>query len=610
MLKAAYLFWLSCAAGITLLWLYTLAIPNYSGGSLLMADGAGDRFAAPQIDNLTRSQMFQADFSMHVAAVHPNRFKLYNADMVAQMQINGQQLLQFGPNKKNTAVTVIDLSRYLKPGVNSIHLQQHSNGAYGFSYLLPDVSDPLIQAFMLSFFLSAVSAAWWLCTWFTSNYPTRWEALVFSVGALLRINYTLSTAYFERTYDIKGHLPYIQILSQKWTLPVAFDQTVEYFQPPAYYFLCALTEHALAAAGYCFNTAIQLWQLQSCIFSLIVFWAAMAIARACFPRENWQRVLFSLMVALSPVLIYSSSAINNDELIVALSAVWLYALMRFRNNPNLRMWLLLTVLLSVSLLTKASALSLIIISATILVTVKQLSFRKKIELCVASAFIIFLTNAWFYLPRALAATSASGLLVSNIDRVARDLRINEDIGKLTTLDPAALMKYPFSCGFSDPRREIFWEYFFKSSLFGENFFKFNDSRAGCARALIISSLLLMPVVLFGYLSALWTYKNIAWTLAVVATIVLGTHFLSVLSVPYVCMQNFRYSTILIIPTSYFAVIGIAKLPLRMRKISLAILAIWLALSAAFVLSLGFTDWELASICGQDRASKASRCVTV
>ena len=126
-------------------------------------------------------------------------------------------------------------------------------------------------------------------------------AVIFALGALLRIRYVLTTPYWLREHDVWFHVEYLQLVSETLSVP-AFDQCWLCYHPPLYYYLLApwlRTAQAIWPIPY---QALLGAQLFSLLFSLGALAAALWTAAAIFPQpDSWKRA--GLMGLLMPAVV-------------------------------------------------------------------------------------------------------------------------------------------------------------------------------------------------------------------------------------------------------------------------------------------------------------------
>ena len=590
MIKIINFVLVTSAVAAMLLVVYMMILPNYMIGTSVSV-GKGPSFNFPILEGPSNSDK-TVDFKMFVPAFHATKFKLYSASCVTQLHVNRREVPRFGSANTCTTDTtaVIDLGSLLVSGENSVHFVLHPMGEWITFYIIPDIRDFFTITVMAVMMLYVCFVTWWFLVTFSVKNISFLEVGVFLSGCLLRILYSFSTAFFARGNDVcSGHVPFICYLSECWRLPPLHSQANEYFQPPLYYFLAAVSTALPKSLGISNNSLLQAWEAESCFLSILMLAGFWAVSWMLFKRDRVSRCYFFFCLAFYPIFIYNAGTINNDVLFNTLSSLWIILLVSVCKRSSLQKWLLLSVVLGLALLTKGNALLLILVSYLILFSTRQISHQAKSVLAVFMVSIIFVISGWFYIERAKVSTGPLNLMVHNLSTIGPEFHIVEDFWKLTTFDPVALFQYPYSAynELCDPRRQYFWEFLFKSSFFGEGFFciPLDPQYIGIARVIVTCAFLLLPLILFGYGGALLRRSKEAWPLLVMTPTILFSHWLYVMQAPFISSQNFRYSAILVIPFTYFLLRGLNKLPLVPRRIMQAVLLVLSASCGALMFSI-------------------------
>ncbi len=101
--------------------------------------------------------------------------------------------------------------------------------------------------------------------------------------------------------------------------------------------------------------AWHLVRLISVVFGAITVWTTYQISQLVFPGNRALALTAAALVGFLPEFTFISAAINNDNLIIALSALVLYAFLRLPENATLRQLAVVGLLLGLALLTKIQA---------------------------------------------------------------------------------------------------------------------------------------------------------------------------------------------------------------------------------------------------------------
>ena len=189
--------------------------------------------------------------------------------------------------------------------------------------------------------------------------------------------------------DEVSHFAYVQTLVTQHRLPASEGAVSgEAHQAPLYYFIAALATFWIPqedfqpinnpdfsfldrqvpnmllhprGEAFPYRNAVLAWHLArllSIAFGAITVWATFQIAYQVFPAERWLPITAAGFVAFLPQFVYLSAVVNNDNLVIALSALSLLVFLRMSQDTPLRRFVQLGVLLGLAALTKISAFAL------------------------------------------------------------------------------------------------------------------------------------------------------------------------------------------------------------------------------------------------------------
>jgi hypothetical protein len=201
------------------------------------------------------------------------------------------------------------------------------------------------------------------------------------------------------------------------------------------------------------------------------------------------------------------------------------------------------------------------------------------------SFGIIALLAVFSQTRAIQSVMEGGniSLVGNSSGLNSNLKVKNEVGYYAYFDLEKFIIYPYTSPWDDALgRQYFWNYAFKTSLFGE--FHLNGTPFGKTLAGVIS-LLVLPLLLF----ALWGALHFQGRDA--PALLFGLALFAALAwarfqYPYSCTNDFRYIMPALVPLCGFAVRGIQEVKDgRLRLLGgFAVLGFAL-LSALFILGL-------------------------
>jgi len=122
-------------------------------------------------------------------------------------------------------------------------------------------------------------------------------------------------------------------------------------EPPLYYALATIP-YAIGSSGSILDQ-LELIRLLSAVLAGVTALFVFLFLREALPRVKWAWTVGGLAVALGPLLAFSSSTVNPDALLIAISASIFYCLARaFRHGLTWRSAIVLGTLVAAGLLTK------------------------------------------------------------------------------------------------------------------------------------------------------------------------------------------------------------------------------------------------------------------
>jgi 4-amino-4-deoxy-L-arabinose transferase-like glycosyltransferase len=268
----------------------------------------------------------------------------------------------------------------------------------------------------------------------------RWLGIgiVLVIYLMLGVLYSVTTPLFEASDEL-WHYPFVKRLADGQGLPVqTLDQVgpwrQEGSQPPLYYALAGLltrwvdTSDAEALrwlnphadigmltrdrnVNMVIHTAREAWPYRgtslavhlvrwmSVLLGAVTVLAGYLLARELFPRDRMVALGAACLTAFNPMFLFVTASVNNDALVIALSAVCLWLMVRYlTRTPTPWQWALLGVLLGLASLSKASALGLVALAALtgVVVAWRERSWRRLVVAGVCIALPLALIGGWWY----------------------------------------------------------------------------------------------------------------------------------------------------------------------------------------------------------------------
>ena len=196
------------------------------------------------------------------------------------------------------------------------------------------------------------------------GFSRRGAAVVLAVPTVLWIALLTHNApllYRQAGYDAAGHLEYMQHLLDGRGLPLA-NEGWQMYHPPLYYAVGALS---LAGCGLSTSEPEAMWVLRAVgmligILQFVVVWLCL---KEVFPGQ-WRKQLIGLTVAsMLPASLALAHYPTNEPLAALLSSTSIYLYLRLRRVEEPSLWLstALGACLGAAVLTKISAVVLVVL---------------------------------------------------------------------------------------------------------------------------------------------------------------------------------------------------------------------------------------------------------
>jgi len=407
--------------------------------------------------------------------------------------------------------------------------------------------------------------------------------LLFLAGSVLRIVYSIATKYDVRGHDVGGHIDYIVYLARnRYALPPVHGG-LEYYHPPLYYMAMAPLYQLGTFLGWSEERSFTLIQGASVFLSIATLALGLWIGLLLFEQKDRLQLLsYGAIIAAFPSLIFFAARINNDVLSAFLAFLSLLVLLRWWQRSGTWRWILFSVLVGLGLLTKSSAVLLLACGWVCLLLRPGFSMGKKARAFALSLLLVIAIAGWFHIPRALQETDKKLALIGNKDILTNF--VPNTPRAFLVFNPLAMMRIPFNHAFEDAyRRMYFWEFYFRSGLFGE--FQFDARLLPLASVMIVFAFEVLLLAVLGFSVALRNSfiallpmhaTTVVWLIGMVAYRY---------AYPYSSSQDFRYTILLCVPLGYYVARGIGCLPPWVQMVAAGIVAVFTACCGIFITAL-------------------------
>lgn len=536
--------------------------------------------ALPFFRESLETEQYTIHFDLAASALSPRHYWVYADECLLELRINDVvvadprfPLCDWGRSFE------FDLGPYLRHGTNRLSaVVKNLPGSGAFNLEAADSDRRLIlfrlYAMLVAGFLALALAR---AVGFSTSIGS-----CFAAGVLLRVYYFFVTPYRTRAHDVDGHIEHLRFVAETFSIPAPHDGW-QFHQPPLYYFLAGGIARVSELIGISPSQLPDTLQLFSLLLSCGALLLGIGIGRllAEHLRAPGAQVPFAALLACTPSLVFSASRISNDTLFHLLAFACAFCLIRWwRSGKGADFWVAAGLLVPLWL-TKASAAPVAASLAAAVLLHPSVAFNTRLQLLGGGGVLLGVTALIHHVIR--TALHGSFALSEKFQALHHGLRVEDDLSRFFVFSPRALLALPFNNPWADEaRRGYFWEYLFRSALFGE--FQYNPSFLPLARVVVALTLVLLVAALIGAWRA-WRkdLRTCALLLAVLASHV-GVLIAFSCIYPYAPHQDFRFIHLAVVPVGFFAALAAsgeskALAPLR--------LAVWLQISASelFVLLL-------------------------
>jgi hypothetical protein len=458
--------------------LLELTTPRFAEATLQPEFGPSESIVVP-FSKTSRWGIRRYSISGQLAAtaLGTRRFRVIADDCVEGLAIDHTEVsLAEVPRELRCEIKsgfLVDLKPHIAPGENTVEARILDNGGdFGFHFMR-GFNDPWSRFWILAWAAAlGALAAMALRRWGFSKPAIA----IVVVGLVARIFYLDATAFAERSHDVWDHVKYIMYVAEKAALPPN-EACFECHQPPLYYVLAGAV-FGLARVLKTGNPFFYL-QLLSLLASFgFVFFAAATVRRVCGEKPAGLAAL--ALAVLWPSGIIHAPRLGNDSLLYCLYAGSIYFTNEWWRSANRarssRELLWAAALALAALCVKVSGITALFLIGILLVFAaeKRAGARRWIELFRAHQLTITLVVAGclafagFTLYRQHIGSGAELVRFNKFNLIGGHLRLRNSPLDFVRFDVLTFLREPFTNGLDDAMgRQLYWNFFLKTSLFGE-----------------------------------------------------------------------------------------------------------------------------------------------
>ena len=527
--------------------------------------------------NMSRGE-FLVHFDLVLGVGASTQFNWVPDDCLRRLVVNGQNVdLQGVKGLCDYAKgVVVDLEPYLLKGSNRVECYMYNNGGAAGLRMGPALKGVSQWSWL--------SVLWGLVFMVTLAMLLRkfklgfWPIGVILVGVMVRFAFLAYTGPFDKTHDVDGHLEYIQILAQQKQLPGERD-CWSCYHPPLYYVASA----PLFLMGQSMDPAWTPRLLQQAQWMASVVAMVLGVALLFQLLGNGALgVLAGLLWVLWPGFVITAPRIGNDVPFYLGQMLCLFFAQRWWLQARSSDMLWATLGAALALASKSTGM--VTLGVWGLVYILGCLRRLRLDswkLILVSLAMVALAAGTAH-SRALWNWWQGGefALVGNVQNLHSGLLVENQIGNYLYFDLKDYLTVPYTDPWADRGgRQYFWNYFLKSSLFGEFRLWNTPLGLGLAGGLSFLSLVLVVLAAWGALHV----RGVDFPLLLLGLAMIAAMVYLRAQYPYSCGNDFRYVAPLVLPWSYFAVRGARCIAhARLRFVSYMSLLAFALLSFVFM----------------------------
>lgn len=443
----------------------------------------------------------------------------------------------------------------------------------------------LVLAFLLC---RAAHQSWIICA-----------ILTLALG--VRLVYWVKTPPNVRGHDVTAHIEYVALVAQNWARPGPLVGW-ETHQAPLYYYIgggLVRLERFIGVTGVG-GVAVSLQGL-SLVFAMLTAIGALLCFKECAHIFGLEGVMSERTAALAlalyvfwPTAIMDSVRIGNDAPLVLLAVTFLFFILRWHSRQTPHNLLAAFVTIAFAIVTKASAVLLIPVLGLAaglewcVQPPKRTTYKHLLWLAPLLIIACLITFGPAIRER-MADSNASLFIGPNPDRIGAPFAVGNRPSNYLMFNVKQFIARPFTDLFRDEYgRQLFWHYFWKTSLFGELLYG-GRFKTPCGSLLCALLLLLIIMactsLLFGN-GKQW--RPMASIVAFAAVWIGGTVALSVLH-PFSPDRDFRLAAPSLASICWLAALSDPHFALRgwprVASCAAIILILFSGASLAFILML-------------------------
>ena len=400
---------------------------------------------------------------------------------------------------------------------------------------------------------------------FNFNYlktkEINFALILLFIGLIIRFFYQQKYGVMLFQHDWHGHIEMIKYIADTWSIPLP-NKGLEFPQQPLYYIVTAGIYSLSTSLGFSDKMALEHIGYFSFLCSAIFLVYGYRFI-SLLTTNSSVKTIAMIFLALTPSIVYISARINNDSLVMALSALSLYHIVKSYQSNFSSSFFMALLFTSLLFLSKISALSieLIFFSLLIFSYIKEKNNQIKQRLYIFG--LVGMCLLTYTLWRVYLPLDTSFHMVNSSGAYPGQILPPLDFHYFGTFNFTSLFNQSYSHVFGeDSVRYSFLTYQYGTMLFGEFDYTYFIHKTPWLKETMQSIIALGLLFIIGFITFIWKIDRAS----TVERLLFGTlliNFILILKFmfdfPSVCNTDFRYFVPSFLLFAYIFAKGLADL---------------------------------------------------
>lgn len=515
----------------------------------LYQDDARENLSLPILKDMDDGMLFQVELDVVGAHGRAYDLKVIPDDCVSKVEVDGHSvdLDSFPGHCDYTRGFVLKdsvIALYRMGGPTHFVFHMRNKGGPGGLNVFVERPPFLVR----SMNVAAVILFAFLCMLVARRLGLGWEiATIVLMGALLRGVFFVNIPYTMFTYDVDGHVSYVQHILQKHEIPKAED-CWSCYHPPVYYVASAPSFLIGDWLGITGTTGMQAFSL---LLSVVTLFFGLLFFKQIFSGIPF--CIASVLWTFWPVMIMAAPRIGNDQMFCLFHVLCLWGGIKYLNSGRGKYLIFAVVASALAMWSKTTAV--ITLGVLFLFTVAGYVGNARLLKPSRSERVAWLLFFTLVLAIMLQKLLGNGDLVANAGGLNSKLRVGNEAFNYLYFDLRSFLEHPFTSAWNDADgRQFFWNYTLKTSLFGE--FNMVHHQVGRTWA-TVSSVSMLGLVVYA-MRGIWKSRiNMVNSILVLQAVAFIAALMSLrIKYPFACSNDFRLIMPVLLSFIPFVVSGV------------------------------------------------------